>query len=82
MLDDCRRSPLSEVDNKTLRRSSSVLPTRGCPLHRSRRRLDVSFLYVVPPDETEESGVVKLHLFPEVRMNIHKNARLTPSGRA
>lgn len=44
--------------------------------------LAVSLQLVVHPDRTEESGVAKLHLSPEPRMNIHKNARLTPLGRA
>jgi transposase-like protein len=41
----------------------------------------MSLQQVVHSGGTGESGVTKLQLLPEAKMNIHKNARLTPFGR-
>jgi transposase-like protein len=50
-------------------------------LETSLRLLAVSFQQIVHPVLTEETEVLKLQIPRENRMNMHKNARLTPRGR-
>ena len=47
----------------------------------SKCGLDLDFQEVVHPVRTEEAEVAKLQCSAEDRMNIHKNAPLTPKGR-
>src|ERR1700755_2391859 len=69
-------SPPHQLRPTRSRQAASLLQRRD------GRALDVSFQWVVHPAPTEEAEVVETSTCPwESRMDVHKNARLTPLGR-